>query len=188
MFRVDGSHNCGSPKLAHTSILPLYSGDTLYARCWCMRNSYPWRAKPSDSPQGDAPLTSTATTRLNTPRFDGEKDSVIRSDAEKEKEKEREREKEKEKEKDKEKEKSRGTGTGVGVGSGTVISGPRSRTPSMDFPGLKGTEKLSSGVKDRGDDAVLVPCWILINLVHNTVPEGDVPSGTATTSMKVTDT
>ena len=31
----------------------------------------------------------------------------------------------------------------------------------------------------------VVPCWILINLSHNSQPDGDVPNGTATTAMKV---
>jgi hypothetical protein len=30
-----------------------------------------------------------------------------------------------------------------------------------------------------------VPCWILFTLSHNIQPEGDINSGTATTSMKV---
>ena len=46
----------------------------------------------------------------------------------------------------------------------------------------KGLEKgLEKGI-EKG--TYIVPCWILINLFHNSLPEGDVPSGTATTSMK----
>lgn len=40
-------------------------------------------------------------------------------------------------------------------------------------------------VDQKGAQAQRVPCWILFTLSHNIQPEGEVSSGTATTSMKV---
>jgi hypothetical protein len=59
--------------------------------------------------------------------------------------------------------------------------GVRTRATSVDSlfkGGDKGTEKGTDG-------PLVVACWILITLSHSLVPEGDVPAGTATTSMKV---
>lgn len=59
------------------------------------------------------------------------------------------------------------------------------RSPSLDL-GTKGpgTKLLDKGLERSA--AQVVPCWILINLSHNSQPDGDVPNGTATTAMKVT--
>jgi hypothetical protein len=59
--------------------------------------------------------------------------------------------------------------------------GVRTRTTSVDSL-FKGGEK---GAEKGTDGPLVVACWILITLSHSLVPEGDVPSGTATTSMKV---
>ena len=48
----------------------------------------------------------------------------------------------------------------------------------------KNVEK-STGKGAEKSAIQVVPCWILINLSHNSLPDGDVPNGTATTAMKV---
>ena len=66
----------------------------------------------------------------------------------------------------------------VKVDSGSV----RTRASSVESQLGKGGEK---GAEKGTDGPLVVACWILIALSHSLVPEGDVPSGTATTSMKV---
>jgi hypothetical protein len=59
--------------------------------------------------------------------------------------------------------------------------------PKTSIPPVKGLEKGFDRAYRKGDEETpwIVPCWILISLSHNPSPEGDMASGTATTSMKV---
>ena len=82
----------------------------------------------------------------------------------------------------------------------SAVDQPRQSTSvkissSLDL-GLKGAERnenklleknlgKSTGKGTEKSAVQVVPCWILINLSHNSQPDGDVPNGTATTAMKV---
>ena len=73
--------------------------------------------------------------------------------------------------------------TGVKLSSSLAVSVKGAERNESKLP-EKNVEK-NTGKGAEKSAIQVVPCWILINLSHNSLPDGDVPNGTATTAMKV---